>query len=75
MAKLGNVPSEAQSGAQLNETIPTAQRTAATRTEMSEGPRRGEAGEYLPATYQLPEKEVELKNGKILKVRRVREDR
>lgn len=58
-----------------NASTPADQRGGDTRTPLSSGPNRGKNKEYRPATYALPDREVELKNGKIHVAKRVREDR
>lgn len=54
--QVGDIPAEAAMKGGLNESTPAEQR-APVRADiaMSDGPRMGEKGEYLPATYALPE--------------------
>lgn len=54
-SRIGTIPSEAQSGGTLNESLPAEQRVAEapTAAKPSEGPKRGSKGEFLPATYQI----------------------
>lgn len=56
MAKEGSVgpqmPSEARSGGQLNQSTPLDQRVPDRTTELSSGPKLGENGQYLPARYE-----------------------
>jgi hypothetical protein len=47
------MPSEANSGGALNETIPEDQKTAKGKTVPSDGPIKGAADEYRPAEYPL----------------------
>lgn len=61
--------------ADQNESTPASERTSDMKSALGAGPLRGDAGEYLPAAYALPEIPVEKKNGTVEMVRLVREDR
>lgn len=49
-----DLPPEALSGGGVNETLPLDQRVVRkpTKKELSDGPRRGEMDEFLPAAYE-----------------------
>ena len=50
---VGNLPPEAKAQGTLNESTPAAQRESAAPTDVSSGPKLGETGEYLPASYDI----------------------
>jgi len=50
-AKIGEIPAEANSKGGLNESTPKEQR-APEGAPLSNGPKRGEKDEYLPASYK-----------------------
>lgn len=51
MAKIGNIPAEANSGATLNDSVPAEQRKPE-GPEVGPGPVRGEKDSFLPASYR-----------------------
>lgn len=53
-ASIGNIPSEANSGGALNASVSNKERSGKPLSDLGEGPRVGERGEYLPARYKLP---------------------
>jgi hypothetical protein len=48
---VGSIPPEANSRGSLNETVSQDVREGGPEPKRSKGPRRGEQGEYQPATY------------------------
>lgn len=49
---IGNIPPEANSKGRLNQLPPAKQQESSADMELSEGPRKGEKDEFLPATYK-----------------------
>lgn len=46
-----------------NESVGPVERAGKPRAELADGPQMGSKGEFLPARYALPDREVELRNG------------